>query len=404
MSIDGIVLLDNPIQRYAWGSRTVLAGLLGRAVPSPEPEAELWIGAHPTAPSRVGKGGPRLDDEIRRDPVAVLGPRLADEFGAELPFLLKILAVERPLSLQAHPNLEQARAGFAREEAAGLARNSPERTYPDANQKAEMVCALAPFEALVGFREADEIWEQLAAFDSPILSRALEHAGAAGARERLRALVRSLLTLARSDVQQMLADVRERIARGASNGAAARWTLRLIANHPADPAALFPFVLHAVALAPGEAMFLRPGVPHSYLSGVAVELMTSSDNVVRAGLTTKHVDVDGLLDVLDCQPQPPAPIEVAGGPSGWVPYAVRGAPFALHYARLAPGRPVDSASGAEPALLLVTEGQATVRNRDTSSVVELNCGQAALVPACVDRYELEGEGSVYRATVGSDAR
>ena len=151
-------LLENPVRTYAWGSRTVIAELLGQPVPSPHPQAELWLGAHPAAPSTVRRpdgGATPLGEVVGADPVRMLGAQRSERWAGRLPFLLKVLAAEEPLSLQAHPSLEQAREGYQREDAAGIALDAPERNYRDANHKPELICALTEFAALVGFREPE---------------------------------------------------------------------------------------------------------------------------------------------------------------------------------------------------------------------------------------------------------
>ena len=154
-----IVYLDAPIRNYAWGSHETIAGMMGRATPTPEPEAEIWYGAHPVAPSMVGRetGFVGLDNYIASDPRAMLGSRLLDEQGDQLPFLLKILAVERPLSIQAHPDKALARRGFMEETRRRVPLTAPQRIYRDPRPKPELVCALTPFDALVGFRPAAQL-------------------------------------------------------------------------------------------------------------------------------------------------------------------------------------------------------------------------------------------------------
>jgi mannose-6-phosphate isomerase len=163
--------LANPVRNYAWGSHRAIAELLGQPVPSAQPEAELWLGAHPSAPSRVqtDDGEVPLDAFIARDPVGVLGPGTALHFHESLPFLLKVLAAEQPLSLQAHPSAAQARAGFARENAAGIPLGADARCYRDPNPKPELICALTPFSALCGFRPLAELRANLEALAQPEL-------------------------------------------------------------------------------------------------------------------------------------------------------------------------------------------------------------------------------------------
>ena len=191
-----VFVLDNPIQNYAWGSRTAIAELLGRPSPSPQPEAELWIGAHPKAPSRIaephGKG--TLDQAIQDDPVALLGSEVCDRFGNELPFLFKVLAAGEPLSIQAHPNQEQARGGWARENAEGIPLDAPRRNYRDLNHKPELLCALTPFTALKGFRPYEDVARGLSPIARPELGPETSRLSREGTPQALRALFARLMT------------------------------------------------------------------------------------------------------------------------------------------------------------------------------------------------------------------
>jgi mannose-6-phosphate isomerase len=313
-------LLDNPIRRYAWGSRTVIAGLQGRAVPSPHPEAELWLGAHPGNPSwLLGDDGTRLSlcDELTRDPASRLGADNARRWSGKLPFLLKVLAADEPLSLQAHPDTAAASAGFAREEAAGIPLDDPRRSYRDANHKPELVCALTEFHALTGFREPSVTLELLAELAVPELAAYVtllaERPDSAG----LRALLSTWMTLERQLLDELVPAVRlacvELLCRDGAGGsgsrfaAEARTVLELSGRYPGDPGVLAALLLNRVTLAPGQALYHDEGVLHAYLSGACIEVMANSDNVLRGGLTPKHVDVAELLRVVDFG-SGPAPI------------------------------------------------------------------------------------------------
>jgi mannose-6-phosphate isomerase len=312
--------LENVLRPYAWGSTTAIAKLLGRPA-SGGPEAELWIGAHPDSPSVArsaaasaavsggseGDGRRPLDDLIADDPVHHLGNESVAEFGPRLPFLMKVLAAERPLSLQVHPTLEQAREGFAREEAAGVARDATERNYKDDNHKPEMIFALTDFEALCGFRPAAEsraVFLHLAAcfdlagLDLPPLVPALladlaqpdEPAALSAAFERLIA--------GGEDVSHATAMIVAALISGAPMaGHVAELTtvVNLNAEYPGDPGVLISLLLNRISLAPGEAVYLPAGNVHAYLRGLGIEVMASSDNVLRGGLTPKFVDVPELL-------------------------------------------------------------------------------------------------------------
>lgn len=299
-----VELLDNPVRAYAWGSRTAIAELLGRPVPAPHPEAELWIGAHPTNPSRLaGTPGTSLLDAVTADPRRQLGVECADRFGPRLPFLLKILAADEPLSMQAHPTLEQARAGFAREEAAGLAIDHPQRNYKDAEHKPELVCALTEFHALAGFRAVDGTLGLLHSLAVRELAAYVELLAAQPDADGLRALFTTWITLPQSAIARLMPALLtacvEHVKAKGPHSDECRTVLQLAEPYPDDAGVLTSLLLNHVRLAPGEAIYLPAGNLHAYLHGTAVEVMANSDNVLRGGLTPKHVDVPELLRVLD---------------------------------------------------------------------------------------------------------
>jgi mannose-6-phosphate isomerase len=396
-----LLLLDNPIQNYAWGSRTSLAKLLGRP-PANTPEAELWIGAHPKASSRLSDGRSLLD-AIRADPVGMLGPEVRGRFGARLPFLLKVLAVETPLSLQAHPNLEQAARGFAREELAQVPLDDPARTYKDDNHKPELLCALTPFEALSGFRppnEAAELFESLGV-QSIDISAELR----TGRPDALKLAFSRLMTLADGERGRVTSDVLSRCERATHSGpfaASLGWAVKLAARYPGDIGAVASLLLNHVSLAPFDALFLEAGRLHAYLCGTGVEVMANSDNVLRGGLTPKHVDVPELLRVLafDSPPVQPTPTDTLA--SGEVRYLTPAAEFSLSRIDLGPAHGFH-ADGQGPEILLCIDGQASVEigPRAPAAPRPLRRGQACFLSASSGAYKLEGQGCVFRAQVGA---
>ncbi|MEM6797600.1 MAG: mannose-6-phosphate isomerase, class I, partial [Acidobacteriota bacterium] len=284
-----VLKLRNSIQAYAWGSRTAIAELLGTPVPA-EPQAELWMGAHPKAASEVWVDGAwrALDRMIEECGASILGSRVCAAFSGRLPFLFKILAAAEPLSIQAHPNKARAAAGFERENAAGLGLADPLRNYRDAHHKPEILYALTPFTALRGFLPAAEIDERLRASGLGAHLPGAREAGLSGFFSAFLNLEGGAVALA----------IEQALARSGRLGAeSARWIERLAASYPGDRGALAPVFMRRVDLNPGEAVFTPPGVLHAYLEGVGVELMASSDNVLRGGLTRKHVEPDELMRI-----------------------------------------------------------------------------------------------------------
>jgi mannose-6-phosphate isomerase len=398
MAEPAVLVLDNPILDYAWGSRSAIAELLGRPTPSPGPEAELWIGAHPKAPSRIVEPGGlgTLDTAIQDDPMALLGGDVCDRFGNELPFLFKVIAAQEPLSIQAHPNQDQARAGWARENAEGIPLDAPRRNYRDLNHKPELVCALAPFVALKGFRPLDEVARGLDAVARPELGPETGRL----ARERtplaLRALFARLMTLDGDEREPLLRRAAAEAARRRADPAW-QWVARLLAAHPGDVGALAPLYLNLVTLAPGEALFLAAGELHSYLEGTALEIMANSDNVLRGGLTPKHVDVQELLSVLVFDAQPAERLAPIPAGPGEACFRTPAREFELALLEVEPKRPFTATGGRGVEILLQLEGEC--RLAAGASRLPLPRGRSVVVPAALPTYALEGAGRLARARV-----
>ena len=385
-------LLKNGVRHYPWGSRTFIPELLGEPSPADRPYAELWMGAHPDEPSVRCDGVP-LDKSIEADPEPLLGAAVHERFGARLPFLLKVLAAEAPLSLQAHPTPEQARAGFAAEEAAGVPMNDPTRTFKDPYHKPELLVALTTFEALCGFRPIEGTLHCLAKLEVPELKPTI----AALARSGLRAVIPQLLALS----GERRAELVEAVAASAARFVAAgdpefintyRWAAKLAESYPGDPGVVISLMCNHLKLAPGEGVYLPAGNLHAYLCGAGIELMASSDNVLRGGLTGKHVDLAALMEVLDFTDGRVPVISPVLGPVG-LRYPVPIEDFELTRCR------IDENGGAlttrGPQVLLCTEGTAVLTTADTE--LALAKGQAAFVPAG-RAVSARGPAVLYRAT------
>lgn len=377
--------LDNPIRPYAWGSPTTIPQLLG-VPPTGEPQAELWMGAHPGDPSYVE--GRSLLDVIAADPDGELGEPVRREFGDRLPFLLKLLAADAPLSLQAHPNPTGAREGYERENAAGVPLDAPNRNYKDPYAKPEMIRALTRLEALVGFRPVDlalytarklGVWAELA----PIF------------QGDVRAAFGALLELDRSRCRELISRVLKACAE--SNLPAAELLSRLGSRYPDDPGVLAALLMNRIVLEPGEAVFLPTGNLHAYLSGFGVELLANSDNVLRGGLTPKYVDVPELLSVLDFTPGPPEILR----PERSGPELVFDTPapeFRMSVLELTGADGPIELPPRGPQILLCTAG--TVLAHDQAGSVQLTQGRSAYAGVRDGTATVSGEGTVFRATAG----
>ncbi|MBW1601837.1 mannose-6-phosphate isomerase, class I [Streptomyces sp. JJ66] len=394
--------LTNTVRPYAWGSLTALPELLG-VEPTGQPQAELWMGAHPGAPSRIDRGaGPQpLSDVIAADPVGELGAACVEAFGPRLPFLFKVLAAAVPLSLQVHPDREQAAAGYAAEEAAGLPADAPHRNYKDAHHKPELLCALTPFEGLCGFRRADEAAELLAALDIDALKPYADLLHAHPEDAALRELLTAVLSADRAEIAPAVTEAvtaAERLASAGGPHAAAYAACAAAAHHhPGDPGFLAALLLHHVRLQPGEALYLDAGVPHAYLSGLGVELMANSDNVLRCGFTPKHVDVPELLRIVRFAPRDLEVLRPEDDGTGDEVYDTPADEFRLSRHVLPAGAAPRSLTAPAAQILLCTAGSVTLRDADARELT-LGRGQSAYVRAGLTVHAA-GDGTLFRATV-----
>ena len=381
------------VRHYPWGSRTVIPELLGQPSPADRPHAELWVGAHPGDPSVLDDGRP-LDKAIALNPEALLGARVAERFGPRLPFLLKVLAADSPLSLQAHPSPEQAQAGYDAEEAAGIPLEDPTRTFKDPFHKPELLLALTTVEALCGFRPVSGSLHCLAKLEVAALKPTI----AALARGGLRAVIPQLLAMEHDRRVELV----EAVAESASRFVAAEdpefintytWAARLAAAYPGDPGVVISLMCNHLKLAPGEAVFLPAGNLHAYLSGAGIEVMASSDNVLRGGMTGKHVDLAALMEVLDFTDGRVPTLWPVPGPGG-MRYPVPVEDFDLTRADVRADAPV-TLTAPGPQLVLCTEGRVVLASADGE--LELDKGRSAFLSAGAP-VSARGDAVLYRAT------
>jgi len=342
------------VQHYPWGSPSAIPEMLG-VEPDGRPWAELWIGDHPRLPSTVEATGEPLD--------------------AGLPFLLKVLASAEPLSIQTHPSLERAIAGYERENAAGIPLDAPHRTYRDPNHKPELICALTPFDALVGFREPAAIMAEYASIEplAPLLARL-------DGERALQSAIEWLLRMPADEVTALVGAVAPQV----------ELVALLDSFHPGDRGALVGLLLHRIRLQPGEAVFLGAGNLHAYVSGVGVEIMANSDNVIRGGLTSKHIDIDELLDVVSFDAFEP---DVQRASGAIHTFTSPGSGFELTRFDQPDGERLDA---ADDELVLGTSGAVQMRCSDGSHAL-IEPGTAVFVPAG-SAYTLRGAGVAWRAT------
>ena len=401
--------LSPVVQAYAWGSRTALPELCGMTSPAPHPVAEHWFGAHDSG-SSLCTDGRGLDARIAADPRGELGDRVLDEYDGDLPFLVKLLSAEQALSLQAHPSPEKAREGYAAEDERGIARDASERNYRDTNHKPEILVALTEFHALVGFRPVERTIALLDALDVPSLHPYRDMLAGQPDAEGLRAVFTTFVTMPHSVIADIVPEmVTCAVGYLSAHGVDSRWSpvaatvTELAERYPSDPGVLAALLLNRVVLRPGEAVYLGPGQLHAYLRGVGVEVLANSDNVLRGGLTPKHVDVPELMRVLEFTPlaDPTVrPETVSRGIPGEVDYPTPEPDFALSRIEIPAGADPVTWSPDGPEVLLCSAG--TVHVDDGSSTETLDAGGACWVPASTKEIALSttAGATVFRTRVG----
>ena len=376
--------LEPARQRYAWGSTSAIPALLGRDDDG-EPWAEAWYGSHPAGPAQVAEGGV-LSELIEAEPERLLGEDIIWRFGRRLPFLLKLIAPEQPLSLQVHPSQAQAAEGYALEDEAGIALDHPCRNYKDTNHKPEMVLALTRFQAVAG----------------PLARRMRRtlrlNPTRYGIRQVFSDVVSSATRPSPQEIDALVTEIAARFEAGTSPSLRVDSNVvKMAGTFPGDPGIAAALLLNPVTLQPGEALFVPAGSVHAYISGLGVEVMASSDNVLRAGLSAKHIDVPEMLACVDYVAAPP----------------VRPAPEYLSRATRAYYAPVDDfelmvttvvaadgrlpVPGRGPRILLAVEGAMTlVTQADSQTLAQ---GEAVFVGADERSLSIEGEGTVVQADV-----
>lgn len=393
-------LLTGRLRHYPWGSRELIAGLRGEEQSS-RPEAELWFGAHPAASATIGEA--ELIDMIHADPVHHLGQRVIARFGNNLPFLLKILAAAEPLSLQAHPSLAQAQEGFARENAQGIDISAGDRNYKDDNHKPELIVALTEFEAMAGFRPLVKSLELFQALDSAEVNRyvAMLDRSAENESDDLRVLFTTWITIPSASRTMLIDDIVSSATAALEKKDLPEWMREELANvvalherYPYDVGVLGALLLNKFTLQPGEGLYLDAGQLHAYVKGLGVEIMANSDNVLRGGLTSKHVDVPELVRVLTFD-------SLADPRISPVSTGVRtDFPTPIDEFELACWNLAEEASFEHdgPAIVLATSGVAELSCGDTK--LEVPAGSAAWVPAGDPEVTMAATGAtVFVATV-----
>ncbi|NJB85178.1 mannose-6-phosphate isomerase [Lewinella marina] len=387
---------DGVIQHYAWGGYEYLPSLLHADNPDHQPWAELWMGAHEKGPGRLRDAAATLAEVIQKDPTGVLGEAVAQRFDQRLPFLFKILDVREMLSIQVHPTKQAAEEGFAEEERNGPARDAPDRNYRDDNHKPELGVALTDFYLLHGFRSPEAIRATLA--DVPGWDGLIPTLDEGGTE----ALYAHVMGAEQAEIDQLLTPLAEEVRKGNYHRDQPRfWAQRAVEQYTDDghhDRGMFSiFWFNLVKLTPGQGIFQDAGIPHAYLEGCCIELMANSDNVLRGGLTPKHIDVEELLKHTDFQAVEPNPLAPQAARGPWKIYPTPAPDFSLSTARVKAGYSLPVEASDAPGILLLMSG--ALEANGTRLTEEQ---RTVFVPAgsSVD-WSCTSDAVVYWATVGT---
>ncbi|MBN1798368.1 MAG: mannose-6-phosphate isomerase, class I [Spirochaetales bacterium] len=396
-----IFKLQNMVQHYAWGSASLIPGLLGIENKQERPFAELWMGSHIKAPSYVHLDGEEMmsvRELINLDAAAVLGKAVIAAFGSELPFLFKILAAAAPLSIQVHPSKEQAIAGFTNEEMQAIPLAARNRNYKDTNHKPELLVALSEFSLMQGFKEFTEIKKE---FDLLGCGEGISAILAAAEKQKPeKRLVYFFTRLMALTAQERNTLIPQLVARAEGRREPeCRWLRKLQKLYPSDIGVLSPLILNVCELKPGQAVFSPAGVLHSYLGGFGLEIMANSDNVLRGGLTPKHVDVAELLKVVTFKQSEPHIITPSKVSAYESTYTVAVKEFCLSKIVVKPAAAVSCQRSPVVEILLVLKGEVTLSAPGQRESMAGRRGDSFLVPAAVKEYKIEGEGELFKAFV-----
>ena len=397
----GICLLKNTVQEYAWGSYTAIPELLGNASPANTPQAELWMGAHPKAPSKVKCNGKwrSLLELIDKNSQDILGGKVAQKYKNRLPYLFKVLAAAKPLSIQAHPSLDQAGEGFERENRLGIPLDASNRNYKDDNHKPECICALTFFWALNGFRKIPDMISLLDKICPPGLKKDFDRFRQQPNSGGLKEFFKSMMIMDRTTQKQIVNDAVKNADQLKDKNNAYQWIIDLHGEYPSDIGVLSPIILNLICLEPGQAMFLPAGTLHAYLDGVGIELMANSDNVLRGGLTPKHVDVKELLNVLNFEERDVNILKMEKINPCEHRFESHAQEFSLSVIAVKTDIDYYSPDKRCVEIVLCTDGDAVVVDLSENKSVHIKKGMSLLIPAIVEKYSIKGNAVFYKAAV-----
>lgn len=391
-TLPAFALMENPIQNYAWGSVDAIQNLFDMPNPSQEPQAEIWMGAHPNGCSILNLNGEniRLDEWIKTAPEAILNPNTYQNFKS-LPYLFKVLAANNALSVQVHPSKAAAVEGFAKENQAGIDLKAPNRNYRDDNHKPELVFAITHYQAMNGFREYADIIALFEAVNAPVLAERVAALKANQNQDGLTEFFTQMLSLDDATKEQALTYLLD-YAKANQDTELGALLLSLNEQYPNDVGLFTPLMLHVLTLKPGEAMYLDACTPHAYIKGTGLEIMANSDNVLRAGLTPKYMDVPELVKNTICRPKPSETLLLAPQVES----------NAQHYAIPVPDFNFSVYTGnanieCESAEIIFAIDADVTLTHESGATLSFKKGQSAFIPFASKAYQVQSSGRYARA-------
>jgi mannose-6-phosphate isomerase len=396
-----IAIMHNTIQEYQWGSKSFISQLMGITNGEEKPQAELWMGAHPKAPSKIFYGGEEksLCDLVKESPEQILGSSAASHFSGTFPFLLKIIAIDRPLSIQTHPNKAQAVRGFSRENKKNIPLNAFHRNYRDKNHKPELICALKPLFALKGFRKIEVILDLFSRIGKLPDELKISHLKDNPNQQGLKTFFHSLLKMKAIQQKKITNEITAQAQMIESSDPVFQWIIRLQQEYPYDVGILSPILMNLVELQPGEAIFIPTGDLHAYLEGAGIEVMANSDNVLRGGLTDKYIDIPELMRTLNFNPCDIEILRPFKTGKHELTYPLEIEEFRLSKITLKKGDFYLSKTKRNVEIMICLKGNGSIIDLETTDRIELSKGFSIIIPASVKRYELQGNMIIYKASV-----
>ncbi len=382
-------LLSPNIQHYHWGDYSFIPELQGR-LKGDQPEAELWMGAHPTSPSRTVKSDRGLDDIISTEPQNTLGPQASD-FQNELPFIMKILAIREPLSIQVHPNTKQAEEGFTSTQSSLTAA----RSYSSPRGKEEVVCALTETDLKFGFREVNEIYGIIDAAGHSELSWLKESLSEGTPDERLKETIQKVLSTDSDTIRSITSSVLSSdMSATVINENEMKYFIDLSETYPDDPGLLLFLLMNSVTLEPGDFLYVSPGVTHAYLRGNVVEITSNSDNVIRCGLTPKYVNAQEFLSIASFVPEQPqiqTPAESLHSYESPTPFMLTRLNLSEEFEATLHG----------PEILISTHNNFKITNNSGNSF-HVKQGHPVWMPYSDISYKITGNCLIFRCSINPD--